>query len=69
MSHPTETEPETDTRITVRLLDPTLESALARYCAAKRRKKTDVVRTALVEMLESEGYLAAPETPASEVPA
>jgi len=63
MSHPTETEPESDTRITVRLLDPSLESALARYCANKRRKKTDVVRTALVEMLEAEGYLPAPKPP------
>jgi hypothetical protein len=61
MSDPTEIEPESDTRITVRLLDPTLESALTRYCANKRRKKTDVVRSALVEMLEAEGYLTAPD--------
>jgi hypothetical protein len=56
----TQSTPETDARITVRLLDPTLENALSRYCANKRRKKTDVIRTALVEMLESEGYLTSP---------
>lgn len=62
MSHPTENETETDTRITVRLLDPSLEAALTRYCAHKRRKKTDVLRTALVELLEGEGFLQAPES-------
>lgn len=66
MSESIETETESDTRITVRLLDPSLESALTRYCANKRRKKTDVVRTALVEMLEAEGYLAAPDAPNHE---
>jgi hypothetical protein len=60
-SDPQSTESETEKRITVRLLDPSLESALARYCAHKRRKKTDVLRTALVELLEAEGFLKSPE--------
>ena len=49
-----------DNRITVRLLDPVLEAALVRFCAQKRRKKPDVMRNALVNLLEAEGYLAEP---------
>ena len=54
-------ETEKDERITVRLLDPVLGAALDRYATQKRRKKPDVVRNAIVDLLEKEGYLGAPE--------
>jgi predicted transcriptional regulator len=50
-------------RITVRLLDPALAAALDRYTRQKRRKTPDVIRNAIVDHLEKEGYLPSPDSP------
>jgi len=50
-------ETEKESRITVRLLDTKLADALDRFCRNKRRKPAEVGRSALVEMLEKQGYL------------